>query len=675
MSATNGRPAADPDPRPSAGRQTSSRWSAESITVVPRPGPPAATVPTAADPFDGLRVAWCGRTSTDDVQDPTLSLPRQLDNSRTALPAGAVIVAHFYDIESGRKNLEDRGRGTAHEQFHIPIPRDGGIQDLLAEAARPSRRFDAVVCESIDRISRRTFYGTKIEHELEQSGVPLFAADEPITLTGKRATAILTRRVKQGIAEWYAVQVLEQSWDGLCTHTRQGWNVGHPAYGYLADKVPHPVPAKAAEGRTKTRLIPDPIRGPVVTQIFHWRVIDQLGYGDIADLLNADKDRYPPPVSLNPQFRDRNAWSRSGIREILRNPKYTGYMVYNRRATTSRRGKVNPPSAWIWSDRPTHEPLITRETFDAAQTIARSRQRSRRAPGRNRHRQTRHTYLLRSYITCGLCGRRMAGKTDHPDTYPTAYYYCQPDRNHKGRPDRFPDHPPTVRIREDLLLGAVHAFFADRIFGPHRRTLLEADLPASDQRAHDDWHAQRQALQKTIDELTRRRARLIARFDDPGDADTELDPETERELTRQLTTRFAELETQRRTKLAELHALDAAPPSNDHHIELLDRLPRLQTGLAELPEHLQRQLYDAFHLQIHYNPDEHVAALRITLSDDSVSTVAENSQTIFATPSNDSPILNPPPISPISVACQTGPAETRQPTAPRRLGVKAQVHF
>jgi hypothetical protein len=109
-----------------------------------------------------------------------LSLPRQLRASQAVLPADAVIVAHFYDIESGRKNLADRGHGHAHEQFQIPIPRDGGIADLLAEAERPDRRFDVVICESIDRIARRTYIGTEIEHRLEQAGVRLIAADEPV---------------------------------------------------------------------------------------------------------------------------------------------------------------------------------------------------------------------------------------------------------------------------------------------------------------------------------------------------------------------------------------------------------------------------------------------------------------------------------------------------------------
>lgn len=166
-----------------------------------------------------LRFAWWGRVSTEDQQDPTLSLPRQLRNSRSALPAGSVIVAHYFDVESGRRDLELRGQGASHERFDIPIPRDGGIQDLLEHAKSRERTFDAVICESIDRIARRTYFGTKIEHDLEESGVALFASDEPIAVNGKRASAILTRRVKQGVAEWYVLELLEKSWDGFREHT------------------------------------------------------------------------------------------------------------------------------------------------------------------------------------------------------------------------------------------------------------------------------------------------------------------------------------------------------------------------------------------------------------------------------------------------------------------------
>src|SRR5256714_15612716 len=78
-------------------------------------------------------------------------------------------------------DLDERGHGRGHEEFDIPVPRDGGMADLLDEAKRADRRFVAVVCESVDRLARTTYFGTKIEDELEQVGVALIAPDEGIT--------------------------------------------------------------------------------------------------------------------------------------------------------------------------------------------------------------------------------------------------------------------------------------------------------------------------------------------------------------------------------------------------------------------------------------------------------------------------------------------------------------
>ncbi len=253
-------------------------------------------------------VAFAARVSDKDNQDPTLSIPRQLARCREALPPYCVIVAFFWDVESGRTSLDLRGHSDAHEMFNVPVPRDGGLADLLAEAGEPNRRFVAVVCESVDRLARVTYFGTKIEYELEQSGVALLAADEGITaealpsatgvMARKRATPILTRRVKQAIAEWYVLDMLEKSWGGLVEHTEQGFNIGKPPYGYRMVVEKHPVPAKAALGRVKRRLIPDPVRGPVVSQIYVWRHGEGLSLDQIAGRLNLELDRYPPPEPI-----------------------------------------------------------------------------------------------------------------------------------------------------------------------------------------------------------------------------------------------------------------------------------------------------------------------------------------------------------------------------------------
>ena len=556
---------------------------------------------------ESLRFAWWGRVSTEDQQDPTLSLPRQLNNSRSSLPVGATIVAHFFDIESGRKDLDLRGRGHAHERFDIPIPRDGGIQDLIAEAQDPRRRFDAVICESIERVARRTYYGTKIEHELERAGVALFAADEPIVLSGKRATTILTRRVKQGVAEWYVLEMLEKSWDGFLEHTRQGWNVGRPPYGYKGDPIPHPVPARRAEGKTKTRLLPDPVTAPVVLQIYQWRVIERLGYAEITDRLNADLTRYPTPISPDPA-RTRSDWIRSAVRDILVNPKYTGYMVWNRRAT-KRGGKVNPPEMWVWSEQPTHEPLVPRELFSAAAGIAGWRQGSRTATGENaKHPQAKRIYALRSFVFCAICEKRMFGKSRHG----VSYYACQPDRNlGQAAGERFPGHG-SVWIREDDLLTALSAFLAARIFGPERRELLAADLSETDTRSESARHERLGALTKRLAEVRQRGDRLMMTLETQDDPDGTLFARV-RERVGDLAREEQQVREELRTLEAEVAATPVVEPA------LLDGLPTTPINLGEVPEPVLRPFLESLRLEIRYDRRTHTATGKVSLDEAAVS--------------------------------------------------------
>lgn len=155
---------------------------------------------------------------------------RQLRNCKTAIPDPWVIVAHFYDVGSGQLELDAGRHGTGYERFDIPIARDGGVADLLDEAAHPGRRFDVAICESVSRVVRRTFEGLSIERELERAEVSPFAANEPISLSGSRAQRVLQRRINQSLAEYEVLNTLEQSWVG-CARTCAGLE-GKPPYRY-----------------------------------------------------------------------------------------------------------------------------------------------------------------------------------------------------------------------------------------------------------------------------------------------------------------------------------------------------------------------------------------------------------------------------------------------------------
>ncbi len=47
---------------------------------------------------------------------------------------------------------------------------------------------------------------------------------------------------------------------------------------------------------------------------------------------------------------------------ILRNPKYTGYMVFGRTRTINGRTRLVAPDQWLWSPEPTHPILTDRAT-------------------------------------------------------------------------------------------------------------------------------------------------------------------------------------------------------------------------------------------------------------------------------------------------------------------------
>jgi site-specific DNA recombinase len=379
------------------------------------------------------------------------------------------------------------------------------------------------------------------------------------------------------------------------------------------------VPFKAAQGRTKTRLILDPDRAPAVAAIFTWRVQDRLGAHAIAQRLAADPHRYPPPAKAG-------VWTEPAVYAILRNPKYTGHMVFGRtRSLPGGRTVQVPEDQWLWSPEPTHPAIITRALWDAAQAIGTEHGNSRDGTAAKTHRQTRRTYVLRSRVRCRSCKRRMSGITrtaarywaDGPD-YTSTYYTCShnPDDPRHTAPE---DHPRTISVREDALLEVIRQFFAERVFGPDRAALLAADLPAS--AAADAARRDRQAAAlakrlRKIDAAENAHAREIETLASHDPTDPAVTA-----LRSRILARFTELETERadiNTQLAGLAKTDPTPGDP----ALLDALPMLGDLLADAPVRLQQQLYDAFDLQALYKKNMHQVTIHITITDSTPRAVA-----------------------------------------------------
>ncbi len=223
----------------------------------------------------------------------------------------------------------------------------------------------------------------------------------------------------------------------------------------------------------------------------------------------------------------------------------------------------------------------------------------------NRHPRTTRTYVLRSHIWCAHCGWRLCGRTIKRRW---VYYRCPAvEADPVGVLRRIPDHPKSLYVREDYLLDGILDFFAERIFHPDRRQRLASQLQAIAHGATSDLERQRRALSRSIQDLSTQQQRLAATLASEHDEVGKLFAQVHQE--------FYDLERQREQRRRELAALDERQADADA-LELLDALPATSGRLAELPEPILRQLFQAFQLKVEYDRHANWATIQVTLRGD-----------------------------------------------------------
>lgn len=193
------------------------------------------------------------------------------------------------------------------------------------------------------------------------------------------------------------------------------------SYGYLKDP------------RDKNHLIPDPYAGEIVRQIFELKL---SGYNSqrIAEYLN-DMGVLPPAeykrslgmnydcgfkVGSNPR------WAVMSVNRILSNEIYTGMMVQGINSKINYKIKESrpvPKENWIRvSD--THDPLVSRDTFDKVQNLLLFDTRT--APNESA------VYLLSGLVVCGDCGQNMVRRKRVRGEKSYSYFHCSTAKSGDG---------------------------------------------------------------------------------------------------------------------------------------------------------------------------------------------------------------------------------------------------
>jgi site-specific DNA recombinase len=363
-----------------------------------------------------MNFAFYGRVSTEDQQDPAASRAWQLSRATALIqPVGGQVVAEFFDVGLSRS---------------LPWKRRPEAARLLAALRDPARGFDAVVIGE----PQRAFYGNQFGLTFplfEHYNVGLWVPEVGGAIDPGSDAHDLVMALYGGMSkgERNRIKIRVRSAMAAQAATEGRFLGGRPPYGYrLADAGPHPNPAKAMDGRRLHRLEPDPVTAPVVKRIFR-EYLSGRGLFAIAEALTADGILSP---SAHDRARNRHrttvAWSKSAVRVVLTNPRYTGRQVWNKQRKDEilidvedvalgheTRMRWNTPSGY-GPRRPSTSRWSAMRTSNGYRTSspARSTGRPRSRPPSGPGTPTSYAACCSAAFASGAC--RAAGTTTNPTT-------------------------------------------------------------------------------------------------------------------------------------------------------------------------------------------------------------------------------------------------------------------
>ena len=372
-----------------------------------------------------------------------------------------------------RRFAQDRGWKVAAEfsdaaQSGATLAREAMQRLLAAARARPAP-FEAVLVDDLSRLSRDLggFWKTVFE---DLAGARVHVVDCTTGRASNERGARLTFGVTALMNDAFLEVVRTETHRGLEGRALAGFHTGGRCYGYTT--VPEPNPPDPEHPRAIVRVHPDEAR-----QVL--RIFERYVAGESSSALAASLNREgvsAPYDRLGYEKRAGRGWGTVQIQSLLRNERYIGKVVWNKRefyrdpTTKKRRARMRPESAWIVTDAP-ELAIVPRELWDEAQ--ARRRVATRPGAQFNGRKTVR---LLSGFLRCGVCGGAMA-VTDiskkRGETY--ARYGCTA---HHGKGDAV--CPNNRRISERKANALVLEGIEDYLGSPEFESWLGTALTAAE---------------------------------------------------------------------------------------------------------------------------------------------------------------------------------------------------
>jgi len=517
------------------------------------------------------RVAIYARYSTD-LQSPT-SIADQIELCRAHADRQAwVVVATYHDAALSGFGVEQRP----------------GYQELVAAAGVKPPSFDTILVEDLSRLTRDTGELLRLYHRLRLNGIDIVGVSDGITSSQQGGKVHLT--VKGLVNELYLDDLREKTHRGLVGCTTRGLSTGGRIFGYRA--VPVEPSQKGTKHTGSTRFEIEPQEAEIVRRIFRDYAAGQ-SLQAIAFALN--HEGIPFPAQKTERGRHRRGWAVSSVRVILRNEKYIGEWVWNKRRfikdpdTGRRRALPRPPAEWFRTEHPELRIVDAALWTAVRERLAFVEKTYGVGPGhppRGGAHVAYSRYLLSGVLRCGRCGARMvAQKTTRKkgaNVYQYVVYRCAFAKT-KG---------PAVcahgtAYRRERLEGALLAKFRHAMTAPMIDALASM-INAQIETALQGHHARTADLTDSIERLDGQATHLVRFLATGGDS-----PAVRAEL-RTIEATLEGLRGEQATieKAAKLPQPRVHPGWVANRLQRLDELLRRdpQRAKAEILKHLEGDL-------------------------------------------------------------------------------------
>ena len=294
--------------------------------------------------------------------------------------------------------------------------------ETMMETVR-SGRANCIVVKDLSRFGRDYVEaGNYLEHIFPFMGVRFISISDGYDSADATTADCLTVALKNMVNQMYSKDISRKSGSVLREKMRRGEFIGaFASYGYRKDP---------ADGH---RIVIDPEAAGVVREIFRRKLEGQSDTAitrwlNTAGVPSPGCYRYQKGIILDKRFARYKPWIVKSVKNILRNEVYLGCMVQGRRRSEFYAGRPDkrlPRDEWTVVEN-THEPIISREDFDAVQAICAEKNAAYHA------RLGKYDYLgkseniLKGLVYCSDCGRPMVRYKQVSHGKRVSYYYQCP---------------------------------------------------------------------------------------------------------------------------------------------------------------------------------------------------------------------------------------------------------